>query len=123
MARVDLNRVYFSTPTTGTGSMVVGSASTGYRLPAGAGGADGQRGRYLILDGADYEIGLYTLSSTATVVSRDVVDESVIAGVRGTTKLTLSGTATVQFIESARDYREARRALRTPAISQTLGGL
>ena len=47
------------------------------------------------MDGSNREIGVGTYTTVGTTLSRDTVTASLIAGVAGTTKLTLSGSATV----------------------------
>ncbi len=91
--------VYFSTATTGTGSITVGSAQAGAQLPATAGAVDGDVVSYAIKDGSNYETGSGTLSSTATVLSRDTVYTSSSSG----SKITLSGSALVNFCVLATD--------------------
>jgi hypothetical protein len=91
--------VYFTTATTGTGSITVGSAIAGAQTPASAGAVDGDVVSYAIKDGSNYETGSGTLSSTATVLSRDTVYTSSNSG----SKITLSGNAQVNFCVLATD--------------------
>ena len=92
-----LNRVGFATSTTGTGTITVGAAETGYATPAEAGAVNAAVYEYVIEDGNDFEIGIGTYTSSGTTFSRDTVYLSKIGGSPGTTKLTLSGTAKVYF--------------------------
>lgn len=96
-----LNRVGFSTATTGTGAIDVGAALAGYATPAEAGAVNGRVYEYVAEDGDDFEIGVGTYSSSGPAISRDTVKLSKIAGTAGTTKLTLSGTATVRLTATA----------------------
>lgn len=89
------DRVKFATATTGTGSITVGAASSGFQLPAAAGIVDGQDVRYVIEDGTAWETGRAVASSTSTVFSRAL--ESSSTG----SLLSLSGTATMYFTLNA----------------------
>ena len=90
-----LNRARMTTSTAGTGTVTLGSAVTRFASFAEAGAADATVYHYLIEDGDDFEVGLGTYTSAGTTFSRDTVLLSKIAGVSGTTKITLSGSATV----------------------------
>lgn len=98
-----LNRARMTTATAGTGTITLGSAVTGYATFAEAGISDGQKIKYTIEDGNDFEVGEGTYTTAGTTLSRDTVHISKIAGVAGTTKLTLSGTATV-FTTFAKEH-------------------
>lgn len=89
MARKFLNRAKVATSTTGIGSVTLDSAVSGFQTFAAAGGIDGDEIEYVIEDGTDWEIGVGVLSTTATVLSRTLVDSSTGA------ILNLSGSATV----------------------------
>lgn len=98
MAKVYKDRVWFTTATTGTGTLTVGSgvsnSSGGYLTPAQAGVNDGDTFDYVIIDGSDWEMGTGTYTAAGTTLSRSVT-QSYISGTVGATALTLSGTATV----------------------------
>lgn len=101
-----LNRAKMTTATTGTGTVTLGSASTGYLSFAEAGAANATSYAYLIEDGDDFEFGDGTYTSSGTTFSRDTVTASKIAGTAGTTKITLSGTATIAIVPKVADiYR------------------
>ncbi len=85
------DRVKFSTSTTGTGSVTVGTAASGCQLPAAAGMLDGQWTYYAIEDGTAWETGKCYASSTATVLSRTLTDSSTGS------LLSLSGSANMYF--------------------------
>ena len=99
-----VNRVRVFTSTVGTGPVALGAAfSNAFFTEVEAGAVDGKPYRYALEDGNDFEIveGIYTASGRT--LTRDTVSGSKIAGTAGTTKLTLSGNATVRLIASAED--------------------
>lgn len=96
------NRVKVSTSTTGTGTITLGSAVSGYQTFASAGVADTNIVSYVIEDtNGNVEIGTGTYAATGTTLSRSVI-QSQISGVWGTSLITLSGTASV-FITALQD--------------------
>lgn len=97
------NRVWMSTATTGTGTITLGTAQTGYITFAQGGIANASSVTYTIIDGNNFEVGRGTYTSSGTTLSRDTVLVSLISGTSGTTKLTLSGTATVFITTVAED--------------------
>ena len=97
------DRVYFATTTAGTGTVDVGTAEAGYGTPADVSVPSGSCVFYVIEDGSDYEIGEGTYTDAAPdTISRTVVQSS-IAGVVGTTTLTLTGSAKM-FISATPAY-------------------
>ena len=89
------NRVKVSTSTTGTGTITLGAAVTGYQTFASGGVANGNIVSYVIEDSnGNVEFGTGTYTSTGTTLSRTVT-QSVISGTWGTSLITLSGTASV----------------------------
>lgn len=105
---VFVNRAKMSTATTGTGTITLGSAESGYQSFADAGVTHGQVVRYVIEDGTDWEIGTGTYSVFATTLTR-TVDESSDDG----SAINLSGSAVVYVTASAGDIMTAE----TPVIS------
>ena len=92
------NRAKMSTSTTGTGTITLGSAESGYQTFADAGVANGDVVRYVIEDGNNWEIGTGTYTSTGTTLSRTVSESS-----NSDAAINLSGSATVFIGATAED--------------------
>lgn len=121
MARKYTNRVWVTTTTAGTGPVTLGSVkSSDYFTFAEGGVADGDTVAYVIQDGGNVEVGIGTYTSAGTTMSRDTVIASRIAGVAGTTKLTLSGSATVFIAEQATEAQAAYDFLENLAANSVL---
>lgn len=84
------NRAKMSTSTTGTGTISLGSAISGYQSFANAGITNGQTVRYAIEDGTAFEIGSGTYTSSGTTLTRSVTESS-----NSDSAITLSGNAEV----------------------------
>lgn len=105
------DRVAVETPTTGTGTVNIGSAiSTAFLTPAEGGAQNGESSiPYLLVDGADFEIGYGTFSTgTPDTFSRDSVTRSKISGSVGTSKINLSGSATLFLVPGAAEHGESK---------------
>jgi hypothetical protein len=96
-----VNRARMTTATTGTGTITLGSAVTGYQSFAGAGVANAEIVSYLILDGAAWEIGTGTYTSSGTTLSRTVTESS-----NADSALNLSGNAHVMVTARAEDFQD-----------------
>ena len=96
-----VNRAKMSTATTGTGTITLGSAESGYQSFADAGVADGETVRYVIEDGTDWEIGTGTYTASGTTLSRSVEESS-----NSDAAITLSGSAIVFATAASADLQE-----------------
>ena len=98
MAVVLGNRAKMSTSTTGTGTITLGSALSGYQTFAQAGITNGQTVRYAIEDGTNFEIGSGVYTSSGTTLTRSVTESS-----NSDNAINLSGSGEVFITASAAD--------------------
>jgi len=98
MAVVLGNRAKMSTSTTGTGTITLGSALSGYQTFAQAGITNGQTVRYAIEDGTNFEIGSGVFTSSGTTLTRSVTESS-----NSDNAINLSGSGEVFITASAAD--------------------
>ena len=89
MALVVKDRVQETTTTTGTGTVTLAGAVTGFQDFPVIG--DGNTTYYAITSGNDWEVGLGTYTASGTTLSRDTILESSNSG----SAITLSGTSNV----------------------------
>lgn len=99
------NRSKMTTATTGTGTITLGSASSGYQSFADAGVADGDVVRYVIEDGNAWEIGYGIYTASGTTLTRNVMESS-----NADAALNLSGSATVFVGAAAEDVPNSSTA-------------
>jgi hypothetical protein len=93
-----VNRAKMTTATTGTGTITLGSAVSGYQTFAAAGVVNGNVVRYVIEDGSAWEIGTGTYTSTGTTLSRTPSQSS-----SGGSAISLTGSAQVYVSAVAAD--------------------
>ena len=121
MAHKYVNRAWMTTATTGTGTVTLGSANSGeYYTFAEAGMSSGDTADYVILDGTDVEMGVGTYTSSGTTFSRDTVTSSRISGTAGTSKISLSGSATIFLTSSASEVQAVYDKLLSLAANSVL---
>jgi hypothetical protein len=112
-----------TTATTGTGTVTLGSAVTKFRSFAEASVPNASVVSYLIEDGNDYELGYGVYTSAGTTMTRAVVLDSKVGGVAGTTKINLSGAATVSIVANISDIRRNRNYTGTGTSTNVTAGI
>ena len=93
------NRAKMTTSTTGTGTVTLGSASVGFQSFADAGVSNSDVVQYVIEEGANFEIGTGTYSSSGTSLTRTPTESS-----NSNNAITLAGNATVSVTAVKVDF-------------------
>ena len=97
-----VNRAKMTTSTTGTGTITLGSPSSGYQSFADAGVINSDVVRYVIEDGTAWEIGTGAYTASGTTLSRTVAESS-----NADAALNLTGSAVVFVGATAEDIPAA----------------
>ena len=93
------NRIKVNTSTTGTGTLTLGSPVDGFYDFAEGGITDGDKVRYVIENGDNFEIGVGVYTASGTTLTRGAT-ESLSGGTPGLGVITLSGDSVV-FVTAA----------------------
>jgi hypothetical protein len=96
------DRVKVATSTIGTGSVTLGSALAGYQTFAQGGISNGQTVRYVLEDGANWEIGTGTYTTAGPTLTRSVIEST-----NADSAISLTGNATVFLSISKTDLQYA----------------
>ncbi|MDA8740882.1 tail fiber domain-containing protein [Rhodobacteraceae bacterium] len=114
------NRIKVSTSTTGTGTITLGSAETGYQTFASGGISNGDEVRFVIEDGSAFEISKGVYTHSGTTLTRTLLESTTGA------LLNLSGSAKVFVTAAAEDLMQSDGGTMTGNIvmsgSQTVDG-
>jgi len=108
------NLARMTTATTGTGTITLGSAASGFLTFALAGVANGDVVAYGIKDGANSEVGTGTYTASGTTLTR-----SVTKSTNSNSPISLSGTAEVFIVARAEDILNPANNLSDVASAAT----
>lgn len=110
------NLARMTTATTGTGTITLGSAVSGYLSFAGAGVANSDIVSYGIQDGSNSEVGTGTYTTAGTTLTRTVTKST-----NSNTAISLSGTAQVFVTARAEDLSYINNATLQASPSNPTG--
>ena len=119
MALVVADRVWETTSTSGTGTLTLSGAVSGYQTFAVIG--NGNTTYYTITNGTDWEVGIGTYTSSGTTLSRDTVLASSLGG---TTKITVTPGSFV-FVDYPAEkavYEDASNIVTVPTLAIDTSG-
>jgi hypothetical protein len=119
MALVVADRVWETTSTSGTGTLTLSGAVSGYQTFATIG--NGNTTYYTITNGTDWEVGIGTYTSSGTTLSRDTVLSSSLGG---TTKITVTpgSFVFVDYPASKAVYEDASNIVTVPTLGIDTSG-
>ena len=119
MALVVADRVWETTSTSGTGTLTLSGAVSGYQTFAVIG--NGNTTYYTITNGTDWEVGIGTYTSSGTTLSRDTVLSSSLGG---TTKITVTPGSFVfcDYPASKSVYEDASNIVTVPTLAIDTSG-
>lgn len=119
MALVVADRVWETTSTSGTGTLTLSGAVSGYQTFAVIG--NGNTTYYTITNGTDWEVGLGTYTSSGTALSRDTVLSSSLGG---TTKINVTpgSFVFVDYPASKAVYEDASNIVTIPTLAIDTSG-
>lgn len=93
------NIAKMTSATTGTGTLTLGSASSGCNTFANAGVTDGEQVTYVIRDGANTEVGRGIYTASGTTLTR----ATILSSTNGGSAISCSGSETVAITVAAED--------------------
>lgn len=111
------NLARMTTATTGTGTVTLGSAVTGFVSFADAGVSNGESITYAIQDGANSEIGTGVYTAAGSTLTR----VTILKSTNGGSAINLGGTAQVFITPSAEDFYRLPNTLGTFGVRLAAG--